>query len=63
MVLPVYRMIPPSSSFFISLWSDGRDTFKIIAHLDMESGIFTVVFPVCLICISIQKAAFCAIPL
>ena len=35
----------------------------IIAHLDMESGIFTAVFPVCLICISSQNAAFWAIQL
>ena len=32
-------MIPASSSFLSSLWSDGRETFISIAHFETDPGI------------------------
>ena len=49
-------MIPSFSNRFNSLWREGRDTFMIIAHLEMDSGMATLSFPDCLACISSQKA-------
>ena len=63
MVEELYEIIDWLSNCFSSLCKDGRETFSIMAHLETESGIRISFLPVCLACVSSQKAAFCEIPL